>query len=204
MGQFKNFAIGWVKREPGRAALVQRVLADAKALRAGHLSNLGTQSYGSYLRKNLIASRVHVIGAGHLVQEITPYLEKSGRVILHTRRPVQSHLEVRALNDRAFDGGALVIAAPVSAKADRRVVGATACRRRSSTCATTRAPTWCRAQPPWITSSRKLNAPARACVPGWKPFVARSPNAPTAWPRRKRCGPRGGTICAPEARLAAQ
>lgn len=117
MGQFKIFATDWAAREPRRIPLVQKVLNDAKALRARHLSNLGTQSYGSWLRKHLAASRIHVVGAGHLAQEILPYLEKQGTVVLHTRRPVNVQLdaEVRALSDLAFDEGALVIAAPLSA-----------------------------------------------------------------------------------------
>ena len=56
-----------------------------------------------------------MVGAGHLTQEILPYLEKQGEVVLHTRRPVDSHLEVRPLDQKRFDGGALIIAAPISA-----------------------------------------------------------------------------------------
>ena len=117
MGQFKIFAQTWTNLEPRRISLVQRLLNDAKTLRARYLSNLGTQSYGSWLRKNMVASRIHVIGAGHLAQEILPYLEKQATVTIHTRRPTNArvHADVRGLSEGAFDEGALVIAAPLSA-----------------------------------------------------------------------------------------
>ena len=122
-GQFKAFAPGWLERDPGRAALVQRLLSDAKMLRSRHLSHLGTQSYGSWLRKNLAVSRIHVLGAGQLVREIFPYLSKQGSVLVHARQPHKVNFtsydalpaQVAALDQRAFDCGALVVAAPMSA-----------------------------------------------------------------------------------------
>ncbi|NJL24223.1 MAG: hypothetical protein HC902_02935 [Calothrix sp. SM1_5_4] len=115
-GQFKIFAQSWIEREARRASLVQRVLGDAKTLRTRYLSGLGTQSYGSWLRKNLTAKKVHVLGAGHLTKEILPYLEKQAEVVLHVRNPgkVEFFDRVRALHEEAFDHGALVIAAPMS------------------------------------------------------------------------------------------
>ncbi|HMN67820.1 MAG TPA: hypothetical protein PKC28_04700 [Bdellovibrionales bacterium] len=118
-GQFKNFAQEWVRLQPQRAALIQRALADAKQLRSRYLSNLGHQSYGSWLRKNLVSRELHILGAGHLAQEILPYLKKQAdRVLVHARCPEKVKLEVEAvhgLRARKFDRGALIVAAPLSA-----------------------------------------------------------------------------------------
>jgi len=115
-GQFKAFAAQWVLIEPGRAPLVQRLLNDAKTLRYRYLSHLGTQSYGSWLRKSLLSSRVHVLGAGQLAREVLPYLAKQGEVRVHARRPtaVDFHSDVAAIQKSAFDHGALVVVAPMS------------------------------------------------------------------------------------------
>lgn len=116
-GQFKIFANEWVKLQPKRASLVQALLNDAKFIRKEYLSNLGTQSYGSWVRKNLKPQRVHVIGAGILAREILPYLTKQGRdVVLHMRDPRKVDFfdgPVHALSKQAFDHGALLIAAPI-------------------------------------------------------------------------------------------
>lgn len=120
-GQFKTFAQEWIKREPKRAPLVQKLLNDAKAIRSKYLSNLGTQSYGSWVRKNLKAKKVHVLGAGNLAQEIYPYLAKQAETVIHSRSPHKSALEnTKAIAEKAFDRGALVIAAPMTAAEIRK------------------------------------------------------------------------------------
>lgn len=118
-GQFKNFAQEWALKDPSKRPLIQRLLNDVKVLRAQHLSGLGNQSYGSWLRRHLQATKIHVIGAGHLAQEILPYLAKHGEVVVHARdlTKVTFHDNAQALNACAFDEGALVIAAPVTAAA---------------------------------------------------------------------------------------
>ena len=119
-GQFKIFSREWVKREPKRAPLVQRILSDAKAIRSEYLLNLGTQSYGSWTRSKLTASRVHFLGGGQLVREIYPYLEKQQRELVVHLRDLQKGASFTApthsLTEAAFDHGALVIAAPMSAQ----------------------------------------------------------------------------------------
>jgi glutamyl-tRNA reductase len=76
------------------------------------------QSYGSWVRSRLEPKRAHFLGAGQLVREIYPYLEKQGRELtVHVRD--QARLEwnapARHLSERAFDHGALIVAAPMSA-----------------------------------------------------------------------------------------
>jgi glutamyl-tRNA reductase len=116
-GQFKAFARLWSERDPRRLALIQRLLNDAKAVRSEHLSHLGTQSYGGWLRKNLRSDRIHVLGAGQLAGEILPYLKKQGQVVIHARRPetVKLEAETCSLSARKFDAGALIVAASLPA-----------------------------------------------------------------------------------------
>lgn len=115
-GQFKMFSAEWVKREPSRASLVQKILTDAKAIRSQHLLELGIQSYGSWIRRNLKSKRVHFLGAGQMVREIMPYLQKKGCALeVHRREPVKCRdFSAVAIGDRLFDRGALIIAAPMS------------------------------------------------------------------------------------------
>ncbi len=117
-GQFKVFSQEWLKAQPGRATLVQRILNDAKAIRSEHLSGLGNQSYGSWVRKNLQDKRVHILGAGILAREILPYLVKQGRdVVLHVRDITKIDFfsgSVHEISQNAFDHGAVLVAAPMS------------------------------------------------------------------------------------------
>lgn len=125
-GQFKAFTTAWLQLEPQCAALIQRIFQDAKWIRTQHLENLGIQTYGSWIRKNIKANRIHILGGGLLAQEVTPYLTKAGKeVSTHVRDPRKySTCEpaakdlgttLRALSENAFLNGALIIAAPVSA-----------------------------------------------------------------------------------------
>jgi glutamyl-tRNA reductase len=118
-GQFKIFVDEWLKSQPECAALAQRVLADAKALRSKHLRKIGNQSYGSWLRKNVKAQEVHILGGGQLVREVLPYLNKQGKTVsVHVRDPrkVDFHTgNVQNISECGFDRGAVVIAAPMTA-----------------------------------------------------------------------------------------
>lgn len=118
-GQFKNFAKEWQRREPQRATLIQRLFSDAKEIRSKLLSGMGTQSYGGWLKRHLNARQVHVVGGGQLAQEISPYLVKNSETLtLHVRTLGKVDVKgarIAALSEKSFGGGALVIAAPISA-----------------------------------------------------------------------------------------
>ena len=118
-GQFKNFAKRWVKAEPQRASLVQRLFSDVKEIRSEHLCNLGTQSYGSWLKRKVKARHVHILGGGNLAQEIAPYLLKMcDSVTLHVRDPQKvqiSGAQICSFKAAAFSAGALIVAAPLTA-----------------------------------------------------------------------------------------
>ena len=116
-GQFKIFAQEWIRLEPKRAGLVQRILSDTKAIRNQFLTGMGVQSYGSWVRSKLSQNRVHILGGGQLVNEIYPYLAKQKREILLHLRSVQKVALAApkvAISDMAFDGGVVIVAAPMS------------------------------------------------------------------------------------------
>lgn len=118
-GQFKTFATEWVARQPQKASLVQRLLGDAKAIRTQYLNQIGIQSYGSWVRKQLRASEVHIIGGGQLAKEVLPYVQKqASSVALHVRTPSKVDFFNGAIHQfkaNGFTAGAVIIAAPVSA-----------------------------------------------------------------------------------------
>lgn len=131
-GQFKNAVSSFVFNETPAMVRLQRffktLFEDAKRVRQAHLEDLGSQSYGSVLRRDLKGyKRVHVLGAGHLVQEILPWIAKDGTEIhVHCRDPKKAIAALGQLvnpdfvhslesNERLANADALVIAAPVSA-----------------------------------------------------------------------------------------
>jgi glutamyl-tRNA reductase len=118
-GQFKEFSQQWVQTEPRRQTLVQKILNDAKAIRTQYLRHLGTQSYGGWVRKHLRSPQVHVLGGGILTREILPYLQKlKVEIVLHVRSPGKIDFfdgPVMNIKDGKFTGGAVIVAAPLSA-----------------------------------------------------------------------------------------
>ncbi len=128
-GQFKNFAQDWLKSDPKKAPLVQKILSDAKLLRSRYLCNLGTQSYGSWIKRHLQAGPLHILGAGQLVQEIFPHLQKrTPDITLHVREPLRSRVQIQNIERIApggFQGGALIIAAPMLNSAVMNWLGGT-------------------------------------------------------------------------------
>lgn len=133
LGQFKIAAETWVLPENPFGVEMRRFIRfafeDAKKIRSNHLADLGSQSYGSLLRRELKGTReIHVIGGGHLTGEILPWISKDGiSVFVHVRNPERAkeliaksapRAKVCALNEFCVHdaGGALVIAAPVSAE----------------------------------------------------------------------------------------
>lgn len=121
--------------------LFQNLFEDAKRIRQKHLVDLGSQSYGSVLRREFKRlpkiKTIHVLGAGHLVQEILPWIAKDGiEVHVHCRNPEKARSEIGAqtgvtihslVETVAFKtGDAFVVAAPVSAQWMKAWMGAVA------------------------------------------------------------------------------
>lgn len=130
-GQFKNAAAAFAIPATPWGGLLARIFKnlfeDAKRIRQAHLEELGSQSYGSILRRELKGlTRVHVIGAGHLVQEIAPWIAKDGmsltihcrdtRKATHELGELAQKLQVTTLDDRSsiHAAEAILVAAPVT------------------------------------------------------------------------------------------
>lgn len=132
-GQFKNAV---ASQEPPMTPwgsrlrrLFRALFEDAKQIRQEHLEDIGSQSYGSILRRDLKGLRqLHVIGAGQLVQEILPWLhnEKSeihvyARDVNRARAaipaPLKEAVNIHNIEERVFarSAEAVIIAAPVTA-----------------------------------------------------------------------------------------
>lgn len=106
---------------------------DAKKIRDTHLKDLGSQSYGSVLRREVRGLKhLHILGAGQLVRELLPWvLKDSLRVTIHCRDVEKAQRDLNArldanqmgrihithLQDRTapLDADALVVAAPLAA-----------------------------------------------------------------------------------------
>jgi glutamyl-tRNA reductase len=99
------------------------VLTEVKRTRSEHLVGIGSQSYGSLLRrhtKNL--SSVSLCGSGQLAQEIIPWLAHKEHVQALCRNPMKlegiaakfNNLTVSSYDNSYVHGEALIIAAPLS------------------------------------------------------------------------------------------
>ncbi len=139
LGQFKNAVIEFKFPESHfgleMKKFFQALLEDVKKVRSQHLADLGSQSYGSILRKEMKKmgeTELHIIGAGHLCEEILPWVAKDGLAVhIHVRNVERGRQKFKnpKLNWHQLDGsenigsknqiqisGALIVAAPLGAK----------------------------------------------------------------------------------------
>ena len=124
-GQFKRFVESLSHSDCEAKALLatlRQVVSDAKSIRHSHLTGLGSQSYGSLVRREVPAQTpVHILGGGQLAQKILPWLNKStADVTLHVRSieraPTDLTVKVQLMSATTALNGVLVVAAPVSAR----------------------------------------------------------------------------------------
>ena len=126
-GQFKSFIDGRKALNDSLFADHQKwlsfVLTEVKRTRAEHLVGIGSQSYGSLLRrhtKNL--SSATICGSGQLAQEIIPWLAHKELVQVLCRTPLKmegfaekyNNLSVQSYEKSYVHGDALIIAAPLT------------------------------------------------------------------------------------------
>ena len=131
-GQFKNW---WTQLPVGDfkgkfEGRVQNLFSAVKKIREESLCGLGSQSYGSLLRKKIdehfaknsdLKICIDFIGAGQLVEEIVPWVQKKWAYRIRCRQPdkVRSEkrfgepLETLHLEDNTLVSQCLVIAAPL-------------------------------------------------------------------------------------------
>lgn len=131
-GQFKAFTEVWMKQQPQSRSLVQSLFADAKQVRQLHLSGLGSQSYGSWVRKCIEKHHpIHLLGSGQLAQDILPWILKDEvSVNLYCRDYGKALLSLETHSDRLkffeyseapFEiNGVLIVCAPLSAQDIKR------------------------------------------------------------------------------------
>jgi glutamyl-tRNA reductase len=128
-GQYREF-LDRVKASADKDLyqVLHQVHVHAKNIRSEYLQGLGSQSYGSYCRKKVRSFKeVNLVGAGHLTQELLPWLNKLN---------INVRLHVRSVNDRVIEiqkkypkvliesletlknplAGVLIVAAPVNSK----------------------------------------------------------------------------------------
>jgi glutamyl-tRNA reductase len=128
-GQFKKFmdeAKPIVPRAVFKA--LHQVHVDAKRIRTSCLRHLGSQSYGSFCRRHVRGiAQLNLIGSGHLVNELLPWLTKGTAAVKvfcrnsdSKRTPIltrSANVTVEELfHPTAELMGAMIIAAPVKSK----------------------------------------------------------------------------------------
>lgn len=123
---FGQFKIWWKSLPEGNKfkqkfqSQIETLFALVKTVREKALCGHGSQSYGSLLRKNLVPGEaVDIIGAGHLAQEILPWLKNksSHRIWCRNVEKVKNELStdsVLSLSDEKSLSTVVVIAAPLS------------------------------------------------------------------------------------------
>lgn len=126
-GQFRNFVDSRKQLDDllfaDHQKWLQFIMSEVKRTRAEHLVGLGSQSYGSLLRRySKDLAEVTICGSGHLAQEILPWMAHKKSLQLLCRAPEKmesvsakyQNLIVGNYNDSYIHGEALVIAAPLT------------------------------------------------------------------------------------------
>lgn len=77
-GQFKEQIAKPLKPQSLFFKWVGKLLTDAKEIRRDHLTHLGSQSYGSFCRRQLVDfAHIDIIGLGQFTQSLLPWIEKA-------------------------------------------------------------------------------------------------------------------------------
>ncbi len=126
-GQFKNFVESRKQLEDPLFGDHQKwlnfIISEVKKTRAEHLIGMGSQSYGSLVRRyTKNQDSVTLCGSGQLAQEILPWIAHKDHLQLVCRDPVKlagfankySNLSLTSYKEAYIHGEALVIAAPIS------------------------------------------------------------------------------------------
>ena len=138
MGQFKSFLSTLGREQAALNRVGQRLLTDARDVRAKHLQGLGSRSYGSAIRRYLGDCRhAAVIGAGKLAQEVLPFLADDGRTVDQWARSNEAGQTAPRVTYRTLDSldtypqssqpTMLIVAAPVTSEVVERVAERYAC-----------------------------------------------------------------------------
>lgn len=129
-GQFRtvvqNFAIPHGPWGHQLKRFFAALFEDVKKVRQKHLTDLGSQSYGSLLRRDLRGCKqIHIVGAGGFVKDLMPWLNKDGaKIVVHARNILKaqqtlnefSNIEFQSLEQLQVGAGVLLVAAPIAAR----------------------------------------------------------------------------------------
>jgi glutamyl-tRNA reductase len=132
---FGQFKLWWQGLENSNfknkyEARVQQIYSIVKKIREESLCGLGSQSYGSLLRKKISEVKalsegdvcIDFLGAGHLVEEMVPWVQKKWKYRIWCRNPErigtsdigQKATSVKKITDTDQVSTLLVVAAPIS------------------------------------------------------------------------------------------
>lgn len=122
-GQFKD----WWKSLPDdlpwknvHRRQIEAIFSLVKMVREKVLCGSGSQSYGSLLRRHLKKeATVDLIGAGHLVRELLPWIQSKAGFRIWCRDPQKASfatdaIKIMPLNERGHISPVIVVAAPLS------------------------------------------------------------------------------------------
>jgi glutamyl-tRNA reductase len=125
-GQFRDFVANY--KSTGELAQLKKVfeglVEDAKKVRQKHLTNLGSQSYGSLIRRHLKEDKkINILGAGRLARDIVPWLKSKDQIKVICRSPKKAsewsghfkNVDAISVKDKTLSSAPLVIAAPMNA-----------------------------------------------------------------------------------------
>jgi glutamyl-tRNA reductase len=136
MGQFKRF-LSVLKNQGSwlyHPKEFEKILAELKKIRQLFLTDLGSQSYGSVVRKWVSDHQaIAVVGAGLLAKDIVPWLAEK-QIKVFSRNPAKAKVKLPADNsvktiDQIEKSECLIIAAPIkNALAIKLVMDSTATR----------------------------------------------------------------------------
>lgn len=126
-GQFKNFTSEALVQQNAMTlqlrGFFQSLIQTAKSVRAEYLVGLGSQGYGSLVRKlSKNDKAVTLLGSGQLVEEILPWVAKEKALQVVCRQPVKASrfaekypsLKIDALSTVQDVHSCLVVAAPLT------------------------------------------------------------------------------------------
>ncbi|WP_413290165.1 hypothetical protein [Bdellovibrio sp. HCB337] len=126
-GQFKNFTTEALEKQDAMTlqlrGFFQALIQTAKSVRAEYLVGLGSQGYGSLVRKlSKNDKAVTLLGSGQLVEEILPWVAKEKALQVVCRKPIKaarfsekySNLKIDALATVQDVYSCVVVAAPLS------------------------------------------------------------------------------------------
>lgn len=123
MSQFKAFVAALPPEHAAIRDVSERLLADAKVIRARHLLGLGSRSYGSAVRRRVRdCSRIAIVGTGMLAGEIMPFLRDDDRQLDLWGRRDSLQWDLTGITYRRLDANdaatlagrvAIVVAAPI-------------------------------------------------------------------------------------------